>query len=212
MAKREYMRYERETVDENGEFKGMYTEASYKIDDGPPFIRLYLNEALKTLYGLPPSCSTLLFNLLRHSNYANDPGGAMTIYVNSSYKKDLIDESEIKNTHTLENSLSLLVKKQILIRVSRGKYQLNPWIFGKGNWTDIHELRMTHIWNRFGHTVEINAKRKKKKRFHMSDEDKEIYNRYSVYEKTAEDLGITLEQFLKQNGLPDPPDWWYLFK
>ena len=212
MGKRQYRCFETEQVDENGEFRGSHREASYIIDDGPNYIRLYLDEVLSTLYDLPASCSTVLFGLLKKVSYANgnDLEESMTVYINSSLKKDILEKSDlISSTKTITNALHLLTQRGVIRHISRGKYQINPYLFGKGKWTDINELRMTHVWNCFGHTVEINVQRKKKVPFCLSDEDKKIYDKYNALEEVAKDKGTTLEEFLKQLGVPNPPDWWY---
>ena len=133
----------------------------------------------------------------------------MVVYINSSLKQDILDKSNsISSVKTITNALNLMVKKGILYRVSRAKYQLNPWLFGKGKWTDIHELRMTHIWNNFGHTVVTEAKRVHRQSIKLSDDDKEIYEKYSALEKIAAEKQITLEELLKKLDIPNPPDWW----
>lgn len=176
----------------------------------PPYVMICLNEALNTLYDLPLSCSTVLFGLIKKISYANsdDPDESMVTYVNSSWKQDLVKNSSLTSTNTVNNALALLVQKGILRHVSRGKYQVNPFLFGKGKWTDIYELRMTHIWNSFGHTVVTEAKRQKRSSVTLSDEDKEIYDRYSALEKIAKEKQMTLEELLRQLDIPDPPDWW----
>lgn len=213
MSKKQYRHYEIEQVDENGEVRSIHREASYIIDDGPNYIRLYLDEVLSTLYDLPLSCSTVLFGLLKKVSYvtSENTDDSMVVYINSSLKQDILDKSAaISSVKTITNSLNLMVKKGILYRVNRAKYQLNPWLFGKGKWTDIQELRLTHIWNNFGHTIVTEAKRKKKIPINLSPEDKEIYAKYSTLQKIAEEKEITLEQLLKQLELSDPPNWWKL--
>lgn len=213
MSKKQYRRYEIERVDENGEVHSIHRESSYIIDDGPNYIRLYLDEVLSTLYDLPLSCSTVLFGLLKKVSYAisENADESMVVYVNSSLKQDILDKSiSISSVKTITNALNLMVKKGILYRVNRAKYQLNPFLFGKGKWTDIQELRLTHIWNRFGHTVVTEAKRRKKSPMKLSPEDKEIYDKYNTLQKIAKEKRITLDELLKQLKLPDPPKWWKL--
>ena len=209
MSKRQYRLYETETVDENGEFKKGYKSASYVLDDGPGYVRLYISEVLSTLYGLPASCSTVLFFLLKHITYANkNSEKSMTVYLNSELKRELLQQSQLTNVQSIDNALQMLIKSRILHRIARSTYQVNPHLFGKGKWEDIYELRMTHIWNSFGHTVVTEARRQKRSAVVLSNEDKEIYERYSALEKIAKEKHMTLEELLKQLDIPNPPDWW----
>ena len=43
----------------------------------------------------------------------------------------------------LERAITTWVKNRVLIRVARGIYQVNPFIFGRGDWRDIANLRAT---------------------------------------------------------------------
>ena len=43
----------------------------------------------------------------------------------------------------LEQAITTWVKNRVLIRVARGIYQVNPFIFGRGDWRDIANLRAT---------------------------------------------------------------------
>ena len=40
----------------------------------------------------------------------------------------------------LERAITTWVKNRVLIRVARGIYQVNPFIFGRGDWRDIANL------------------------------------------------------------------------
>ena len=42
----------------------------------------------------------------------------------------------------LEQAITTWVKNRVLIRVARGIYQVNPFIFGRGDWRDIANLRL----------------------------------------------------------------------
>lgn len=211
MGKRQYRRFESEQIDENGEIVSIHKDTSYILDNGPSYVMLYLDEVLNTLYDLPLSCSTVLFGLIKKVSYANSNNlnESMVVYVNSSLKQDLVNNSSLTSINTVNNALAFLVQKGILHHISRGKYQVNPFLFGKGKWTDIYELRMTHIWNSFGHTVVTEARRQKRSPVVLSDEDKEIYERYSALEKIAVEKHMTLEELLKQLDIPNPPEWWW---
>ena len=48
----------------------------------------------------------------------------------------------------LERAITTWVKNRVLIRVARGIYQVNPFIFGRGDWRDIANLRATFFLRR----------------------------------------------------------------
>lgn len=54
---------------------------------------------------------------------------------------------------TIDNALSMLVKKGIIFREDTGLYKGNPFLFGKREWREIRELRMTFVFNREGQTI-----------------------------------------------------------
>ena len=43
----------------------------------------------------------------------------------------------------LDMAIQTWTKNNVLKRVARGTYQINPWLFGKGEWRDIKGLRAT---------------------------------------------------------------------
>jgi hypothetical protein len=47
----------------------------------------------------------------------------------------------------------MLVKKDIIFREDTGLYKGNPYLFGKGEWRDIRELRMTVVFNPKGQSI-----------------------------------------------------------
>jgi hypothetical protein len=47
----------------------------------------------------------------------------------------------------------MLVKKNIIFRVDTGLYKGNPFLFGKGEWRDIRELRMTVVFDKEGQNI-----------------------------------------------------------
>ena len=64
-----------------------------------------------------------------------------------SYTLAHTTRSKFKATHKsmrrLEQAITTWVKNRVLIRVARGIYQVNPFIFGRGDWRDIANLRAT---------------------------------------------------------------------
>ena len=53
----------------------------------------------------------------------------------------------------LEQAITTWVKNRVLIRVARGIYQVNPFIFVRGDWRDIANLRATFNFSEGSVTV-----------------------------------------------------------
>lgn len=100
----------------------------------PPFIKLYIDDLI-LLNDLPTKSSAILWELLRNMSYDNE------IALNAYRKKKIIENLDIKMS-TLNNALSSFVKKEILYRVGSGTYIPNPYLFARGSWDDISDLRM----------------------------------------------------------------------
>lgn len=119
-----------------GEILTEHVTSQNFIDKGsePPFIKLYLDDLI-LLNDLPTKSSAILWELLRNMTYDNE------IALNSYKKKKIIETLDIKMS-TLNNALSSFVKKEILYRVGSGTYMPNPYLFARGYWEDVADLRM----------------------------------------------------------------------
>ena len=136
--------FERETVDrETGESLKTYTESV--IPREPDYVKLYL-ESITKLNDVQGWTDPVLYELLRLMNYRNE------IVLNAAIKKRIALEINI-STRTIDNALSMLVKKSIIFREDTGLYKGNPFLFGKGEWRDIRELRMTVVFNKEGQSI-----------------------------------------------------------
>lgn len=111
----------------------------------PAFIKVYLKNIL-ALSNVKGTHSDLLNALVKMASYAgtnekNEYGG-MEIVINATIKRRLMKELGLKNVGSVANGLSALVKGKMIYRVGSGVYQLSPYIFGKGDWQQVSELRM----------------------------------------------------------------------
>ena len=106
----------------------------------PGFVKLYfdcLGVYIKN-DGLSASLNDMLLEVLHRASYAQD---GQIVHL-GAYDKEQI----CKATHSmrrLEQAITTWVKNRVLIRVARGIYQVNPFIFGRGDWRDIANLRAT---------------------------------------------------------------------
>lgn len=118
---------------ETGEVKETSTTKVFKAEAEPNYIKLYLQD-ISYLKRLPKGSDSIIYELLKYINYEQE------IIINSHIKKKIATALKL-NEKTINNSITNLVKNEILIRIDRGVYQINSFIFGKGSWKDIIKHR-----------------------------------------------------------------------
>jgi hypothetical protein len=131
-------------VDSEGNVKEITQRevSSKKIPAEPNFIKLYLQDICK-LNDLPKTSSKLLNELLKYSNYEN------LILLPAGIKKEIAKKLDT-TVATLDNALSKLTKKEVLKREGTGMYRLNPFLFGKGSWANVSEIRVNWSYGKEG--------------------------------------------------------------
>lgn len=122
---------------ETGEITQSSVTKRYRGDE-PSYIKLYL-EDISYLYGLPTTTSDLLQELLKYVTY-----GTNEVMLNSTAKKRIVSATGM-SIRTVDNRLQELVKSKVLDRVAPGTFTLNPYLFGKGDWKSILELRNKNL-------------------------------------------------------------------
>ena len=105
----------------------------FKVDVEPNYIKLYLQD-ISYLNQLPKRSDSILFILLQYVNYKHE------LHINNHIKKSIAKELDCSLSN-INNSITNLVKKEVLIRIDRGVYELNTYLFGKGSWKDIFKHR-----------------------------------------------------------------------
>jgi hypothetical protein len=136
--------FEQQTIDiSTGEVIKTYSESI--VQKEPDYVKLYL-ESITKLNDVQGWTDPILHELLRLMNYGNE------IVLNAAVKKRMALGLKI-STRTIDNALSMLVKKNIIFRVDTGLYKGNPFLFGKGEWRDIRELRMTVVFDKEGQNI-----------------------------------------------------------
>lgn len=118
-------------------------EFIHRYSTEPAYIKLYL-DCLCDLKGISKSLNPMLIELLRHMSYAGkyEDFGGQVIYLNASLKRNICKVVN-KSIKRLDQALADFCKAQILKRVDRSTYQVNPYLFGKGDWKDIKNIRAT---------------------------------------------------------------------
>ena len=120
-------------------------ERIVKVEQEPDFIKLYLQDICK-LNDIPKTYSKLLNELLKYSSYDN-------MILIPTYIKEKISKDLNMNIGTVSNSLSQLTKNEILKREGKGAYRLNPFLFGKGKWTNIKKIRTEWQYGKEGRVL-----------------------------------------------------------
>jgi len=95
----------------------------------PPYVKMYIND-LCTLINVPEAQKSLLLTMLKKLDYE----GYITL--STRFRKLMCEELGIKD-QTLRNRIGLLLKTNLLIRVSTNEFMANPDYFAVGKWEDI---------------------------------------------------------------------------
>lgn len=115
-----------------------------RLPKEPDFVKLYLDH-LGAFKGVQPSMNPILAEFLKRTTYANpdDTNGGMLLLVNKVVKDFIAQKCGI-STSRVNEALGDFVRKGYMQRIGTGAYQLNPLIFGKGEWKDISAIRATY--------------------------------------------------------------------
>lgn len=123
----------------------------------PPYIKLYIEDMLY-MADMPKSLSGLTYSLLKRARYAKD---GLRIDLSTFVKREILAECGYEKLQSLTNALGKLCKGNIIRRLGSGTYQLNPYLFGRGEWTEIDNIRATWDYNAIkGRTFAVSLTRK----------------------------------------------------
>lgn len=131
-----YRRETRETIDTNtGEIVAEQRVTKQRVAKEPQFIKLYLSHVLM-LIDIPKGLNGILYELLRNMNYDNE------IVWNQGVKMKLAEKLKCSESN-IKKAITSFKRKGILIEQYPGVFLVNPFVFGKGSWENIHQLRLT---------------------------------------------------------------------
>lgn len=171
---------------ETGKIKATEETKSSKIrvPREPDFIKLYIKDLCK-LKDIPKNSNSILLELLNYTNYENE------IYLNIGIKRRIVDKLDT-TIQTLNNAISKLTKEEIIKRVDTGIFKLNPYLFGKGDWTNINKIRLNWEYNEDGVKTRIHIDNLQEK------EDRELFN--EIEEESAnnplyDNTDLSIENF-----------------
>lgn len=131
---------------ETGEIISSKTLKEWSLPrEEPDYVKLYFNAVLE-FNAVSCANTPILLELIKYMSYADDEKGGQMIYLNKYLKDQICKNLNIKDS-TLKANISKLCKGNILKRVGTGTYMANPFIFGKGDWASIKNLRASFDWN-----------------------------------------------------------------
>jgi len=136
--------------DMNGDITEQSTSVTCTVSREPDYVKLYL-EAVLYITDLPKGYNGILLSCLQHMTYAGGEHGQV-IVLNSFLKKGIADKLKV-SVARVNQALTAFVKGEIFYRIGRGTFRVNPYLFGRGYWKDIEEIRTTIVFNSEGRTV-----------------------------------------------------------
>ena len=100
----------------------------------PAYVKLYI-EDLGKLLDLQSGHRDILLHVA--ANVAYDGLVSMT-----AMRKNRIAAALKCSIRSIDNAITEFVRREILLRVGRAEYELNPHLFAKGSWKEIRERRL----------------------------------------------------------------------
>lgn len=122
--------------EETGQVKQTVTNTISRVPQEPLYVKVYL-EDIHRIYDLPKGCSPALYEILKEMNWK----GLISL---PKYIKETCAAAAGLTPASFNNTLSDLVKHDILKRVGQTVYIANSHLFGQGKWIEIMEKRETY--------------------------------------------------------------------
>ena len=131
----------REEVVEDADGKVTSRKTTLEFSKEPAYVKLYfdcLGVYIKN-EGLTSSLNEMLIEVLKRSSYAEE---GQIVHLDK-FTKEQVCKATGKSMERMKQAIRTWEKNGILTRVNRGVYEVNPFIFGKGDWRNIAKLRAT---------------------------------------------------------------------
>jgi len=146
----------------DGELLEQHKNYVIRYENEPNYVKLYLDTVLY-ISDLSKGYSSILFEILKYMTYSspNNEHGGQIVYFNSAMKKAIAKNLNLSIAR-INQAISDLNKGKILERIEVGTYRVNPYLFGKGDWQDISEIRMKITFNADGKTIMSEIEKLKK--------------------------------------------------
>ena len=128
----------KEKIDtQTGEVTELETLKSFKVDNEPDYVKVYLN-TICIFNGLSQSVSPVLFEFCKYMTWA-DNGQILRV---DKYIKDQISKELNIKADRINKILKSIVDSTIFVKTKyRGVYKVNPYFIARGDWKKIKSLR-----------------------------------------------------------------------
>ena len=123
------------------------TIISKKTEAEPPYIKEYITD-ISALTGLTNMEEKILRHLLQMMDYEN------RIIVTPSKRKAIADIIEVK-PDSVRKACTSISNKGLLVKEDTYTFMANPYLFARGSWKSIKELRMTVRYSVEGKTIQL---------------------------------------------------------
>lgn len=132
-----------------------HTETQYRdVAVEPNYVKVYVDTVIALLGKSKTSKEAdILLILAKNMTYMNDEM-PNKVNVDRLLKKYIMDNVSISEG-ALNNMMTGFVKRDIIRRIGKGVYQLNPFMFAKGNWSAIRKIQMEWSDEGFKTKIEI---------------------------------------------------------
>lgn len=104
------------------------------VDREPDYVKLYVKD-VGALKGIRHTSNKVLMEIIGQMGYNN------LFIAYAPIKRNMCQILDMKMS-TLNMAIDDLYKKDILIRMERGVYLVDPQLFARGKWSDIKNLRL----------------------------------------------------------------------
>ena len=130
-----------------------HTETKLKsVNIEPNYVKVYVDAVIALLGQSKTSKEAdVLLILAKNMTYMNNDM-PNKVNIDILLREYIMKELNISEG-ALNNMITSFVKRDIIRRIGRGAYQLNPFIFAKGNWSAIRRIQMD--WSEEGIKTKI---------------------------------------------------------
>lgn len=162
--------FEKSIVDgETGEILSQKINTAYTIPKEPDYIKLYIRDILY-LQDMPENLTPFLMSLVKRMTYASSDWGNCVV-LNAAIRKVIQKECGYKARQTVYNNTRKLIQGGILKEIVKDVYQLNPYIFGRGEWKDIEKIRAEVSYSKIeGRTFKANFEYEEAKKIKLAED------------------------------------------
>lgn len=165
------------TVNGNGEFVEEEKEQIIRYPKTEDFVMTFTKD-LGYMKDLTKGEMLVMFGFLQNVSNNNE------VVLNKSIKERICNQFDLLPT-SMNQLISNLKKKKMIISKERGIYILNTNIFGKGKWNEVKKLRMLIEWDFKSQTKKVLV-------------EQTMLNEEEILEKQINQQKIFLEELEKQ--------------